>query len=105
MKHSTVYTITVIDMRQEIPLGIRRTPMICTNIDDAVYAVKNNVEDLADSCSYQYAVIEQSLLNVIRPNLEISTLQMWFKYNSITDEFESCSVPEILRNQTGFGIG
>lgn len=100
-----VYSVTVIDLRSNLPLGIRRTPVICTDINDALYAVKNNLQDLADGVTFQYAVIEKTLLDEIRPNLEIHSLRLWYKYNSVTDEFESCSAPTMLYNQTGFGIG
>jgi hypothetical protein len=102
---SNVYTVTVIDLRNLLPLGIRRTPLICTELEDAIYAVKNNMQDLADGATYQYAVIEQTILNVVRPNIEGSGTRFWYKYNSVIDEFEPCEVPIALRNQTGFGIG
>ena len=105
MISSTVYTVTVIDLRNLLPLGIRRTPLICTELEDAIYAVKNNLRDLADGSTYQYAVIERSLLNKIRPNLEQQSMRLWYKYNSVIDEFEPSEMPVALRNQTGFGIG
>jgi hypothetical protein len=105
MISSTVYTVTVIDLRNFLPLGIRRTPLICTELEDAIYAVKNNLRDLADGATYQYAVIERSLLNEIRPNLEQESMRLWYKYNSVIDEFEPSEMPIALRNQTGFGIG
>jgi hypothetical protein len=105
MISSTVYTVTVIDLRNLLPLGIRRTPLICTELEDAIYAVKNNLRDLADGSTYQYAVIERSLLNEIRPNLEQQSMRLWYKYNSVIDEFEPSDMPVALRNQTGFGIG
>ena len=105
MISSTVYTVTVIDLRNLLPLGIRRTPLVCTELEDAIYAVKNNIRDLADGATYQYAVIERSMLNEIRPNLEQVSMRLWYKYNSVIDEFEPCDMPVALRNQTGFGIG
>jgi hypothetical protein len=102
---SIVYTVTVIDLRNLLPLGIRRTPLICTDLEDSIYAVKNNLRDLADGSTYQYAVIEQNVLNEVRPNLEQQSMRLWYKYNSVIDEFESCEAPQALRNQTGFGIG
>jgi hypothetical protein len=100
-----VYTVTVVDLRNLLPLGIRRTPLICTDLEDAIYAVKNNLRDLADGATYQYAVIERSVLNEVRPNLEQQSVRLWYKYNTVIDEFEACDVPQTLRNQTGFGIG
>lgn len=105
MISSIIYTVTVIDLRNLLPLGIRRTPLICTDLEDAIYAVKNNLRDLADGSSYQYAVIERNVLNEVRPNLEQDSMRLWYKYNSVIDEFESCEAPAALRNQTGFGIG
>lgn len=105
MTNTKVYTVTVIDLRNFHPLGIRRTPIICLSLENAIYAVKNNLDDLADGASYQYAVIEESQLNTVRPNLEIPKLRLWYKYNSVIDEFEPCEAPVSLRNQTGFGIG
>lgn len=102
---SVIYTVTVIDLRNLLPLGIRRTPVICTDLEDAIYAVKNNLRDLADGATYQYAVVERSVLNEVRPNLEQQSMRLWYKYNSVLDEFESCEAPQALRNQTGFGIG
>ena len=100
-----VYTVTVIDLRSNLPLGVRRTPVICTELEDALYAVKNNLRDLADGATYQYAVVEKTVLNEIRPNLETQSMRLWYKYNSVIDEFESCIAPTILQYQTGFGIG
>lgn len=105
MSTSLVYTVTVVDLRNLFPLGIRRTPLICTDLEDAIYAVKNNLRDLADGATYQYAVIERSVLNEVRPNLEQQSVRLWYKYNSVIGEFEACKVPQALRNQTGFGIG
>jgi hypothetical protein len=105
MISNIVYTVTVIDLRNFLPLGIRRTPLICTELEDAVYAVRNNIRDLADGSTYQYAVIEKSAFNEIRPNLEQNSMRLWYKYNSVIDEFEPCDIPMALRNQTGFGIG
>jgi hypothetical protein len=79
--------------------------VICTELEDAIYVVRNNIRDLADGATYQYAVIEKSRTNEIRPNLETQSLRLWYKYNSIKDEFEPCESPSQLRNQTGFGIG
>lgn len=105
MTKYVIYTVTVIDLRTNAPLGLRRTPIVCTELDDAIYAVRNNLRDLADGATYQYAVIEKSLLDEVRPNLETQSLRLWYKYNSILDEFEPCESPPILRYQTGFGIG
>lgn len=105
MNEFEVYTVTVIDLRNMLPLGIRRTPIICTELTDAIYAVKNNIEDLADGMNYQYAVIEKTILNTIRPNIDGDGIRLWYKYNSVIDEFEPSEIPVALRNQTGFGIG
>jgi len=105
MINNIVYTVTVIDLRTNLPLGYRSTPIICTELEDAIYVVKNNLRDISDGSTYQYAVIEKSLLNEIRPNLEVQSLRLWYKYNSIKDEFEPCDTPTSIRNQTGFGIG
>lgn len=105
MTEFVVYTVTVIDIRNLLPLGIRRTPVICTELEDAIYLVKNNIRDIADGATYQYAVIEKTILNSVRPNIDGSGIRLWYKYNSVIDEFEVCEVPHALRNQTGFGIG
>lgn len=105
MTEFVVYTVTVVDLRNMLPLGIRRTPIICTELEDAIYAVKNNLQDLADGMMYQYAVIEKTALNVVRPNINGDGIRLWYKYNSVIDEFEPCEMPIALRNQTGFGIG
>lgn len=104
-KIDIVYTITVIDLYTDKVLGLRRTPAIFTDLHKAIYTVRNNVDNLSDGISYQYAVIEESVLNVVRPNLELDGFKLWFKYNSATEEFEESSVPIQLRNQSGFGIG
>ncbi len=31
-------------------------------------------------------------------------MKLWYKYNSVIDEFEPCEMPIVFRNQTGFGI-
>lgn len=105
MSEFYVYSVTVVDLRNMLPLGIRRTPIICTDLEDAIYAVKNNLNDLADGATYQYAVIEETTLNVVRPNINGNGIRLWYKYNSVIDEFEPCDAPVALRNQTGFGIG
>ncbi len=104
-KIETVYTVTVIDLYTDKVLGLRRTPAIFTDLNTAIYTVRNNVDNLSDGISYQYAVIEESLLDIVRPNLEHSSLRLWFKYNSALDEFVECNAPPQLRMQTGFGIG
>lgn len=105
MINPTVYTITVIDLYTDKVLGLRRTPAIFTDLNKAIYTVRNNVENLSDGIMYQYAVIEKSELNVVRPNLDGQGLRLWFKYNSALDEFEEVPPPSHLRLQSGFGIG
>lgn len=102
-----VYTVTVIDIVGDSVLGIRRTPAIFTDLDNAIYTVRNNLEDISDDGSYQFAVIEETLLNSIRPVIT-DGIKLWFRYNSISEEFEECDIqnipPRISRLQ-GFGIG
>lgn len=106
MTNPYVYTVTVIDLYTDKVLGIRRTPVIYTKFRYAELSVKNNSNNLSDSGAYQYAVIEESMLNVIRPSIDyLKPYQWWYKYNSVTDEFEECQVPPQLRSQSGFGIG
>jgi hypothetical protein len=103
-----VYTVTVIDVVGDPILGNRRTPAIFTSIEKALAAVKNNESDLTDDNLYQYAVIEETWLNMIRPDLQVSTKRIWFKYNTVLQEFEQCnleSIPRNLSRLTGFGIG
>jgi hypothetical protein len=105
MINPIVYTVTVIDLYTDKILGIRRTPVIYTQFKFAEHSVKNNTMSLSDG-TYQYAVIEESVLNVIRPTIDfMKPNQWWYKYNSARDEFEECQVPHQLRNQSGFGIG
>ena len=102
-----VFTVTVLDIIGDPVLGNRRTPAIFTSLTDAITAVRNNEDDLADDNFYQYAVIEETLLDVIRPQIDGGE-RIWFKYNSITDEFEPCdvaSVPNRIAKLYGFGIG
>lgn len=105
MINFTVYTITVIDLYTDKVLGLRRTPAVFTDLQKAIYTVRNNIDNLSDGIIYQYAVIEESKLNVVRPNLEKPALRLWFKYNSALDEFEETQPPLQLRLQSGFGIG
>lgn len=101
-----IYTVTVIDLYTDKVLGIRRTPVVYTQFKLAEHSVKNNSNNLSDGLTYQYAVIEETVLNVIRPSVDYMTpKQWWYKYNSVTDEFEECKIPPQLRNQCGFGIG
>lgn len=105
MINPVVYTVTVIDLYTDKILGIRRTPVIYTQFKFAEHTVKNNSNNICDG-SYQYAVIEETVLNVIRPCVDfMKPNQWWYKYNSVTDEFEECKVPPQLINQSGFGIG
>jgi len=102
-----VYTVTTIDLSDECILGTRRTPAIFTTLASATYAVKNNELDLADGGTYQYTVIEKTLLNAIRPDTQ-NNLRLWFVYNAIADEFESVNpskLPPQLSKLYGFGIG
>lgn len=104
--NNTVYSITVIDVRDKNNLtGIRSTPGIFSKFSDAEYAIKNNSSDLSDNNSYQYAVIEETELNKIRPNLETDSRQWWYRYNSSAGEFFPTEKPSILLRQKGFGIG
>ena len=105
MTSPTVYTVTVIDLYNDPTLGVRRTPAIYLVFNDAVYAVKNNLGNMSDGITFQYAVIEETRLNVVRPQIDYKQQCWWFKYNSATDEFVSCIAPPQLRNQSGFGIG
>lgn len=100
-----VFTVTVIDTYRDKTIGIRRTPVVFTNLQDAWYCVRNNLEDLSDGGQYQYAVIERTELNVIRPQLN-NVIERWtFKYNSVLSEFEPAELPTWLSTQSGFGIG
>jgi hypothetical protein len=106
MTNPIVYTVTVIDLYTDKVLGIRRTPAIFTQFKYAEHAVKNNSNNLSDGTTYQYVVIEEISLNVIRPCIDyMIPIRWWYKYNSATDEFDECQVPPQLRNQCGFGIG
>lgn len=102
-----VYTVTMLDVVGDPVLGNRRTPAVYTSLKDAISAVKNNEGDMADDGFYQYAVIEETLLNVIYPFIDNGE-RLWFRYNAVTDEFEECSrthVPINLLRLHGFGIG
>ena len=106
MINPMVYTVTVIDLNTDKILGIRRTPVIYTQFKYAEHSVKNNSNNLSDGLTYQYVVIEESVLNVIRPCIDfMKPYQWWYKYNSATDEFEEYKPPVQLRNLCGFGIG
>jgi hypothetical protein len=106
MINPIVYTVTVIDLYTDKVLGIRRTPVVYTQFKYAEHSVKNNSNNLSDGTTYQYAVIEETVLNVIRPCVDfMSPNQWWYKYNSATDEFEQSQCPPQLKNQCGFGIG
>jgi len=105
MINPIVYTVTVIDLYTDKILGIRRTPVIYTQFKFAEHSVKNNTMSLSDG-TFQYAVIEETVLNVIRPTVDyIKPSQWWYKYNSVIDEFEDCEPPIQLKNQSGFGVG
>ena len=105
MINPIVYTVTVIDLYTDKVLGIRRTPVIYTQFRFAEHSVKNNTMSLSDG-TYQYAVIEESVLNVIRPTIDfMKPSQWWYKYDSVLGEFEESQCPSQLRNQNGFGIG
>jgi hypothetical protein len=102
-----VYALTTIDIRDNPVIGTRRTPAIFTSKDAALYAVKNNEHDIADRGLYQYAVVEETFLNYIRPETPNGP-RYWFRYNPVHDEFESLDLPEVppqLAHLYGFGIG
>ena len=103
--NNIVYSVTVIDTRAGDILGFRRTPVICINLQDAIFTVKNNIQDLSDDSTFQYAVIEETELNVIRPNLETSSKQWWYRFNSVSGEFTRIDKPQQFLHQSGFGIG
>jgi len=103
-----VYTVTVIDIVGDPVLGNRRTPAIFTSLEKALAAVKDNEHDLTDDNLYQYAVVEETYLDVIRPDVHMSTKIVWFKYNTALEEFEQCkpdSIPRNFQRLRGFGIG
>lgn len=103
-----VYTVTMLDLVSDPVLGTRRTPVIFTSLEKAISAVKNNEDDLTDDNLYQYAVIEETLLDVIRPDLIYDVRKLWFKYNMASKEFEFCpldNLPKALIKLSGFGIG
>lgn len=103
-----VYSVTTLDVIGDPILGSRRTPAIYTDLDAAIIAVKNNEGDLADNNLYQYVVIEETYLNIVRPDLHKNTPKLWFKYNTVLDEFEECDpekIPLNIANLSGFGIG
>lgn len=102
---NVVYTVTVIDGYTDRVLGIRRTPAIFTKFKDAVYTVRNNVSDLSDGGTYQFAVIEETVLNEVRPNVDRNNTCWWFKYNGATGEFDPICAPQHFRFMSGFGIG
>lgn len=100
-----VYTVTVLDFSKDIVLGFRRTPAIFTSLESAIHAVINNDEDLADDVSYQYAVIEETYLNRIRPAVHYKLKRWWFKYNAVQNRFFACEPPKAYMNLEGYGIG
>jgi hypothetical protein len=103
-----VYSVTVLDVVGDPILGVRSTPAVYTSLEKAVHVVRNNEGDLADNNLYQYAVIEETYLNKVRPDVNSSTKKYWFKYNTALDEFEECSnsqVPPNIFKLSGFGIG
>jgi hypothetical protein len=102
-----VYTVTVIDLVGDLVLGNRSTPAIFTTFEGAYSAVRNNEKDIADNNLYQYAVIEETYLNVVRPDLEFGTKKHWFKYNTALEEFEPYTPnhPHPVFRLSGFGIG
>ena len=102
-----VFTITVINIVSDPVLGVRQTPAIFTSLPDAIRTVRNNDNGMSDEGFYQYAVVEETLLNKVYPRL-YDGVRLWFKYNAVLDEFEPCdsmSIPKQLRNLCGFGIG
>lgn len=100
-----VYTVTLLDVYTDPVLGLRRTPAVFTKFKDAVYAVRNNLQDLSDNGTYQYAVIEETVLNYIRPSVDHNTTCWWFKFNGSTQEYEPICSPPQFRFMSGFGIG
>jgi hypothetical protein len=102
-----VYTVTVIDLVGDLVLGNRSTPAIFTTFEAAYSVVRNNEKDISDNSLYQYAVIEETYLNVVRPDLEIDTKKHWFKYNTALEEFEPYipNHPHPVFRLSGFGIG
>jgi hypothetical protein len=103
--NNTVYSITVVDVRGNDVLGFRRTPGIFNRLEDAKFIVKNNFNDISDDSTFQYAVIEETELNSIRPNLESNSKQWWYRFNSVTGEFVRTDKPAKFLHQSGFGIG
>ena len=100
-----VYTLTLLDFHTDPVLGIRTTPGIFSRFHDAEFHVRNNLHQLDDGNTYQYAVIEESRLNEIRPNLQVRRSQWWYKFNAVENSFIACVPVPQLRYQTGFGIG
>lgn len=103
--NNIIYSVTVIDTRSGDILGFRRTPVIFNNLQDAIFTVKNNLHDLSDDSTFQYAVIEETELNSVRPNLETFSKQWWYRFNSVSGEFIRIDKPQQFLHQSGFGIG
>jgi hypothetical protein len=103
-----VYSLTLLDLVGDPILGNRRTVAIFTNLERAKWIVKNNLNNLTDDNFYQYAVIEKTELNTVRPQLKVeNTEKYWFKYNTVLEEFEPLTIIPSgnIFKLSGFGIG
>jgi len=101
-----LYTVTTIDVSDKKNiLGIRRIPVIYSTLQEAIFSVRNNSQDLSDGGTYLYIVVEETRTNVIRPALEYQVREFWFRYNSAVDEYEPITKPDKFSTQSGFGVG
>jgi len=98
----TIYTVTVMDLRNTDCPGYWRTPAVFSHLEDAIQAVRNNDLDISEMGSNQYAVVEKTCLNEIYPQAEE---RYWFEWNSVDEEYVEAQIPQKYERVYSFGIG
>lgn len=96
-----IYTVTVIDDSDEEQAPYQRIPGIFTTLDRAISAIKNNDSDIAESGTCRYAVIEQTELDQILPNIK---RRVWFKWDVTEEAYASIETPTKFERVRSFGI-
>lgn len=102
MIHSPIiYTVTVIDDSDEEQAPYQRIPGIFTTLDRAIISIKNNDSNIAESGTCRYAVIEQTNLDEILPQVK---RRVWFKWDSTEEQYVSIETPTKFERVHSFGI-
>ena len=104
MDNQKYYFITVMskldDSKGYLSIGASRTWGFYTTLEQAFYAVSENISDLWETI-YDYAVIE-----AYNAGISGYCFERWFfKYNQETEHYDPIQTPEAVKHYAGFALG